>query len=82
MPLQYLAGPKNHKEVTVRLTAQRLYKKAAAGQVIDLNAAACAKLTTLHGTEPSFGRHIINYRSRLGGLYRKAQPKAVFGLGP
>jgi competence protein ComEA len=58
----------------------RLYKKAPAGEVIELNTADSAKLTTLHGIGPSFARHIINYRNRLGGFYRKEQLKEVFGL--
>jgi DNA uptake protein ComE-like DNA-binding protein len=49
----------------------RLYKKAPAGEVIERNTADSAKLTTLHGIGPSFARHIINYRNRLGGFYRK-----------
>ncbi len=57
-----------------------LYKKAQTGEVIGLNTADSAKLTTLHGISPSFARHIINYRIRLGGFYRKGQLKEVFGL--
>ncbi|HEY4195249.1 MAG TPA: helix-hairpin-helix domain-containing protein [Mucilaginibacter sp.] len=57
-----------------------LYKKAAPGTVIELNAADLATLTTLHGIGPSFARRIIGYRNRLGGFYNKEQLKEVFGL--
>ncbi|MGZ3751143.1 MAG: ComEA family DNA-binding protein [Mucilaginibacter sp.] len=57
-----------------------LYKKAATGVVVELNAADSAMLTSLPGIGPSFARRIINYRARLGGFYRKEQLKEVFGL--
>ena len=61
-------------------TTPTLYKKAAPGTVIELNAADSATLTTLHGIGPSFARRIIGYRNRLGGFYKKEQLKEVFGL--
>jgi DNA uptake protein ComE-like DNA-binding protein len=57
-----------------------VYKKAAPGEVVELNAADSTKLTELHGIGPAFAKRIISYRSRLGGFYRKEQLKEVFGL--
>ena len=56
------------------------YKKAPAGEVIELNTADSAKLTELKGIGPSFARRIINYRNRLGGFTNKEQLKEVFGM--
>jgi len=57
-----------------------VYKKAAPGEVIELNTADSAKLTELHGIGPAFAKRIVGYRSRLGGFYRKEQLEEVFGL--
>jgi len=57
-----------------------VYKKAAPGVMIELNAADSAKLTELKGIGPSFARRIINYRTRLGGFISKQQLKEVFGM--
>ncbi|MBS1525618.1 MAG: helix-hairpin-helix domain-containing protein [Bacteroidetes bacterium] len=56
------------------------YKKAAAGEMIELNTADSATLTELKGIGPSFARRIIGYRNRLGGFCRKEQLLEVYGL--
>jgi competence ComEA-like helix-hairpin-helix protein len=55
-------------------------KKAAPGEIIEINGADSAKLTMIRGVGPSFARRIIRYRDRLGGFYRKEQLKEVFGI--
>jgi competence ComEA-like helix-hairpin-helix protein len=60
--------------------AVAVYKKAAAGEVIELNTADSAKLTELNGVGSSFARRIVNYRSRLGGFINKEQLKEVYGM--
>lgn len=57
-----------------------IYKKALAGEVIELNTADSARLTALRGIGPVFAKRIIGYRNRLGGFYSKEQLKEVFGL--
>ncbi|MDR3696387.1 helix-hairpin-helix domain-containing protein [Mucilaginibacter sp.] len=56
------------------------YKKAKPGEVIELNSADSAKLTSLEGVGPSFAVRIIRYRSRLGGFIYKEQLKEIYGL--
>jgi len=55
-------------------------KKAAPGEIIEINSADSAKLTMIRGIGPSFARRIIRYRDRLGGFYSKEQLKEVFGV--
>lgn len=55
-------------------------KKAAPGEIIEINSADSAKLTMIRGIGPSFARRIIRYRDRLGGFYSKEQLKEVFGI--
>jgi competence ComEA-like helix-hairpin-helix protein len=55
-------------------------KKAAPGEIIEINGADSAKLTMIRGIGPSFARRIIRYRDRLGGFYSKEQLKEVFGI--
>ena len=56
------------------------YKKAAVGEIIELNTADSAKLTELNGVGSSFARRIVNYRNRLGGFINKEQLKEVYGM--
>jgi competence ComEA-like helix-hairpin-helix protein len=55
-------------------------KKAAPGEVIEINGADSARLTLIRGIGPSFARRIARYRERLGGFYSKEQLKEVFGI--
>ncbi|WP_184542742.1 helix-hairpin-helix domain-containing protein [Mucilaginibacter sp. FT3.2] len=55
-------------------------KKAAPGEVIEINSADSARLTMIRGIGPSFAQRIIRYRERLGGFYSKEQLKEVFGI--
>jgi competence protein ComEA len=68
-------------EPYINLPARDIYsKKAAAGEIIDINSADSAKLTMVRGIGPSFARRIIRYRERLGGFHSKEQLKEVFGI--
>ena len=49
-------------------------------KIIELNHADTASLVEVHGIGPAFARRIIQYRTRLGGFYRKEQLLEVFGL--
>ncbi|QEC78054.1 helix-hairpin-helix domain-containing protein [Mucilaginibacter ginsenosidivorax] len=60
--------------------ADNYTKKAAPGEIIEINGADSAKLTMIRGIGPSFARRIIRYRDRLGGFYSKEQLKEVFGV--
>lgn len=63
------------------LTANYHYtKKAAPGEVIEVNSADSARLTMIRGIGPSFARRITRYRERLGGFYSKEQLNEVFGI--
>ena len=55
-------------------------KKAAPGEIIEINTADSARLTMIRGIGPSFARRITRYRERLGGFYNKEQLKEVFGI--
>ncbi|HVS91851.1 MAG TPA: helix-hairpin-helix domain-containing protein [Mucilaginibacter sp.] len=66
--------PGNHAAATT------FYKKAAPGEVVELNTADSATLTELKGIGPSFARRIVGYRNRLGGFWRKEQLLEVYGL--
>ncbi|MDN3583717.1 helix-hairpin-helix domain-containing protein [Mucilaginibacter flavus] len=55
-------------------------KKAAPGEIIEINTADSAKLTMIRGIGPSFARRIVKYRDRIGGFYNKEQLKEVFGV--
>ncbi|SDD61226.1 competence protein ComEA helix-hairpin-helix repeat region [Mucilaginibacter pineti] len=55
-------------------------KKAAPGEVIEINSADSARLTMIRGIGPAFAMRIIKYRERLGGFYNKEQLKEVFGV--
>lgn len=55
-------------------------KKAAPGEVVEVNSADSARLTMIRGIGPSFAKRIIRYRQRLGGFYSKEQLKEVFGI--
>ncbi|QJD97370.1 hypothetical protein HH214_16595 [Mucilaginibacter robiniae] len=48
--------------------------------IIEINTADSAKLTQIKGIGPAFAMHIIHYRERLGGFYRKEQLKEIFGM--
>ncbi|WDF79123.1 helix-hairpin-helix domain-containing protein [Mucilaginibacter sp. KACC 22773] len=68
-------------EPYINLPASDNYtKKAAPGEIIEINSADSAKLTMIRGIGPSFARRIIRYRDRLGGFYSKEQLKEVFGI--
>jgi len=68
-------------EPYINLPAGNNYtKKAAPGEIIDINSADSAKLTMVRGIGPSFARRIIRYRERIGGFYSKEQLKEVFGI--
>ncbi len=60
--------------------AEHVSKKAAAGEIIELNSADSAKLTELKGIGGSFAVRIVRYRGRLGGFIRKEQLKEVYGI--
>jgi competence ComEA-like helix-hairpin-helix protein len=55
-------------------------KKAAPGEVIEINNADSARLTMIRGIGPVFAMRIIRYRERIGGFYNKEQLKEVFGI--
>ena len=59
---------------------EHLTKKAAPGEIIELNTADSAKLTEVRGIGPSFAVRIIRYRNRLGGFYNKEQLKDIYGI--
>jgi competence protein ComEA len=68
-------------ESYINLPANNNYtKKAAPGEIIEINSADSAKLTMVRGIGPSFARRIIRYRERIGGFYSKEQLKEVFGI--
>ncbi len=54
--------------------------KIKPGEVVELNSADSAKLTTLHGIGPAFAQRIIEYRNRLGGFLNKEQLTEVYGV--
>ena len=68
-------------EPYISITADAGYsKKAAPGEVIEINSADSARLTMIRGIGPAFAMRIIKYRERLGGFYNKEQLKEVFGV--
>jgi competence protein ComEA len=68
-------------EPYINLPADDHYtKKAAPGEIIEVNGADSARLMMIRGIGPSFARRIIRYRERLGGFYKKEQLKEVFGI--
>ncbi|HEY9197149.1 MAG TPA: helix-hairpin-helix domain-containing protein [Mucilaginibacter sp.] len=54
--------------------------KVKPGEIVDINSADSARLTTIHGIGPAFARRIVHYRRRIGGFYSKEQLKEVYGL--
>jgi DNA uptake protein ComE-like DNA-binding protein len=68
-------------EPYINITADAGYsKKAAPGEVIEVNSADSARLTMIRGIGPAFAMRIIKYRQRIGGFYNKEQLKEVFGV--
>lgn len=49
-------------------------------QLVELNSADSAELTTLYGIGPAFAKRIIKYRDILGGFYSKQQLTEVYGF--
>jgi competence ComEA-like helix-hairpin-helix protein len=79
----YSISPTDYErlEPYISIPANTYYtKKAAPGEVIEINSADSARLTMIHGIGPVFAMRIIRYRERIGGFYNKEQLKEVFGI--
>ncbi|WP_295768241.1 helix-hairpin-helix domain-containing protein [uncultured Mucilaginibacter sp.] len=64
----------------INLPADKQLNIAEHRLVVELNTADSATLTKLKGIGPAFAHRIIQYRTRLGGFYKKQQLTEVFGL--
>jgi len=60
--------------------APKVFNAQKTLKIIELNHADTTSLVEVHGIGPAFARRIIQYRTRLGGFYRKEQLLEVFGL--
>jgi len=54
--------------------------KISIGEVVEINAADSAKLTTIRGIGPSFAIRIFRYKSLLGGFLNKEQLMDIQGI--
>ena len=79
----YTITPEDYKRLAPYINipeTEHVAKKAAHGEIIELNAADSAKLTEVRGIGPSFAVRIMRYRNRLGGFYNKEQLKDIYGI--
>ena len=79
----YTITPEDYKRLAPYINipeTEHVAKKAAPGEIIELNTADSAKLTEVRGIGPSFAVRIIRYRNRLGGFYNKEQLKDIYGI--
>ncbi|MVN90092.1 ComEA family DNA-binding protein [Mucilaginibacter aquatilis] len=74
------AGDYQRLEPYIDLPAGKQLNIAEHRLVVELNTADSATLAKLKGIGPAFARRIIQYRTRLGGFYKKQQLTEVFGL--